>query len=163
MTQSLTTAPIIPPEVEAELKRLRQATTASEAAITTAKAERAHLDGEVDELAAAMNENRATAAVPELQAADFAELAEWHTAVRDWRSGRSGLDEAHAQLEGERNRKANEAIPAVAQKIDGLRFEIAQHEFDAAKLDNVVAQQHAKQMAERVDHYQRALWSARHA
>ena len=163
MTQSLTTAPMIPPEVEAELKRLRQAVTNGETAITNAEAERTHLDGEVDKLAAVMNENRATAAVPEPQAADFAELGKWHTAVRDWRAGRSGLDEAHAQLETERNRKAGEAIPAVAQKISGLRFEIAQHEFDAAKLDNVVAQQHAKQTAERVDHYQRALWSARRA
>ena len=163
MTHSLTTAPMIPPEVEAELARLRQAVTVNEAAITTAEAERTHLADEMAELAAVMNENRATAAVPEPQAADFDELAEWHTAVRNWRAGRSGLDEAHAQMEGQRNRKASEAIPAVAQKIDGLRFEIAQHEFDAAKIDNVVAHQHAKQMAERVDLYQRALWSARQA
>ena len=161
MSLSLATAPVIPPEVEAEIAMVRQAITAKWGAIADAEVEHANLLKADAKLVAAINDNRRVAAIPEPQAADFAELSDWHAAVRKWRDERLGLDEALAPLEADRNRMANQTVPAAAQKISGLRFDLAQLEFDAAKVENVVAQQHAKLTAERVDHFQRALWTAR--
>ena len=162
MKHSHATAPAVPPEVEDELVRLGQAIADTQSAIAQAEGRNASLVTEDGTLVAAINENRRTAAMPEPKAVDFAKVDEWHSATRKWAANRVRVDGALPGLEAERNRKVLELDPA-ARHIGDHRFNLAQLEFDRAKLENVVAQQHAKEMAARVDHFQRALWTAREA
>ena len=162
MKHSHATAPAVPPEVEDELVRLGRVIADTQSAIARAEEKHASLVAEDATLVAAINENRRTAAMPEPKAVDFAKVDEWHSATRKWAANRVRVDGALPGLEAERNRKVLELDPA-ARHIGDHRFNLAQLEFDRAKLENVVAQQHAKEMAARVDHFQRALWTAREA
>ena len=162
MKHSHAPAPVNPPEVEDELVRLGQAIADAQREIAQAEGKHASLVAEDATLVAAINENGRTAAIPEPKAVDFAKVDEWHSATRKWAANRARVDGALPGLEAERNRKVLELDPAT-RHIGDHRFNLAQLELDRAKLENVVAQQHAKQVAARVDHFQRALWTAREA
>lgn len=162
MTLTLATAPETPPEVENELARLGQAIADTQSAIAQAEGKHASLVAEDAKLITAINENRRTAAIPEPKAVDFARVDEWHSETRKWAANRDRVDGALPALEAERNHKILEVDPAT-RHIGDQRFNLAQLEFDRAKLENVVAQQHAKLTAARVDHCQRALWTVREA
>jgi hypothetical protein len=155
--------PFMPPEVAAELARLRQDIAGKESAIAQSVADRASLIDEEARLCVVLNENRRLAAVAEPHAADFPEVADWHAAVRQWRAIRSELDKALALLEPERNRLINQTIPAATLKIGGHRVDLAQLKFDQAKVEHLVAQQSAKRLAERVFHFELALGAAKQA
>ena len=151
-----------PQDVLAESERLGRAAEAKEGVLALAKAEHANLIVSDAKLVGLINETRCCAAIPEPRAADFGKLADWHAAVRKWQAERPAIDATLTVMEASRVITL-QTLGESVESIGELRSEVAQLEFEAAKFDSDVAQQGAKLMAARADHYQAAMWAARDA
>jgi hypothetical protein len=153
------TTPFMPPEVEAELDRLRWEIAGKQIAIAQSEAEHASLVAEDAALCAALNETVTLAALPKPRTLDYARVEDWHSANRKWAANCEHVNRALPGLEADRNRKVA-SVQLAARRIIGLRFELIQLEFEHAKAEHLTAQIHLNTMAALVQQRRLALLTA---
>ena len=151
---------VVPPEVEAELVRLSEAIAHKQLAIAQSEADHKGFLENDARLVAVIREKHRLAAIPEPNAADYPELADWHVAIRKWRAERPELIESLARLQTEHERMVNERIAGTVQKLSNHQLDLTQLYLDEATVQHSIAHHHARQMAKQVDHFRIALLTA---